>query len=542
MRSAPTPPNPAASRFRLGIGGLLIALHMLVLCVMTLLFAAIQVTALQREVRTSLGERALGTSRLVARYPAVVTAASERRSTPELNRFVNELRAQVGADFIVVGDVRGIRLAHPRADRLGQPMQGGDNAAPLAGREIVSVALGSLGTSVRGKVPVRDATGRVVGVVSTGYLMPRVRALALQALGALVPWFLLALALGTVGAVIVARRVKRAILNLEPEQISALVRQQRGVLAAMREGVVAVSPSGMVVLTNDRAARALNVTPRDLPYPLASAWPQLDAAVPDRAGAAHNVEVRLGNASVLVNTEPLGDGGFVATFRDRGEVLALAEELTQVRGFVDVLRAQTHEYLNRLHVISGLLQLGKPDEALRVLRAEIEADANLRALLRDIHAPRLVALLVGKRERAQELGVNFVVEPGSNLSARWNRVTDALVTAVGNLTENAFEALRGRPGRVVVSIGEDPEGVQVEVLDDGPGVPPELTHRLFRQGATSKGEGRGYGLSHVRARVEALGGSVRCFRRGDMTVFQVNLPATAAPTHGAEEFSGEESA
>ncbi|WP_245588522.1 sensor histidine kinase, partial [Deinococcus pimensis] len=191
-----------------------------------------------------------------------------------------------------------------------------------------------------------------------------------------------------------------------------------------------------------------------------------------------------------MNVEPLQGGGYVASVRDRAEVLALAEELTQVRGFVAVLRAQSHEYLNRLHTISGLIQLGRAEDALRVVHAEVEADATLRALMRDLHAPRLVALLMGKRERAGELGVAFHVEAGSNLSPAWDRAADVLVTVVGNLTENAFEALGGRGGNVRVSIGEDPDGLQVEVLDDGPGVPPEWRDRVFEPGVTTRGEGR----------------------------------------------------
>ncbi|AFZ66825.1 ATP-binding protein [Deinococcus peraridilitoris] len=539
--SASRSPRPTlVPRAPLGIGARLVMLHLLVLCSLTVLLAAIQVTASQREARTDLGERALATSRLVAQLPEVRRGAAAGRQDPSLNAFVNRLRAQVGADFIVVGDRHGIRLAHPQSDRLGRPMEGGDNAAPLAGREIVSVARGSLGTSVRGKTPVRDAKGRVVGVVSTGYLMPRVRSLAWQAMVGLLPWFLLALALGTAGALLAARLLKRAILNLEPEQISVLVQQQRGVLAALREGVLAVGQGGMIVLTNARANALLRLSEGDLPVPTGQVWPELAALTPTPVSPLQNLELRLHGQPVLVNLEPLSGGGYVASIRDRQEVMLLAEELTQVRGFVEVLRAQSHEYLNRLHTISGLLQLGRPEDALRVIRSEIEADSNLRELLRDIQAPRLVALLIGKRERAQELGIDFRVEPGSNLSARWDKVTDALVLTVGNLTENAFEALRGRGGMVVVSIGEDPEGVQVEVLDNGRGVPPELAHRLFGHGVSTKGEGRGYGLTLVHTRVLALGGSIRYLRRGEFTVFQVSLPQTAVAPSGSDEAFGQE--
>lgn len=526
--------NRLAARLALlpsGLQGRLVRLHLLVLCAMTLLLVGVQTSYLYGQARQQLGERALTASRLVAGLPNVIRGAERGRQDPALNAAVEGLRAAAGADFIVVGNRQGIRLAHPVPGRLGRPMEGGDNAAPLAGREAVSVARGSLGLSVRGKVPVWAggvAGGRVVGVVSTGYLMPQAWSLVRQALLSLAPWVLLALGLGLAGAVWVARTLRAQILNLEPGQIAALVGQQRAVLAALREGVIAVDVAGAITLASERAAEALGRPP--LPSALEGVWAELSEHLRGTGGARQqNVELTLRGQPVLVNVEPLERGGLerggvVASFRDRAEALALADELTHARGFVDVLRAQTHEYQNRLHVLSGLLQLGRPDEARRVLDSEIEQGAQFRQLLRDIQVPRLVALLAGKRERAQELGVTFEVVAGSSLSAAWERHADLLVTAVGNLTDNAFEALGGRPGTVRVLVGEDPEGAQIEVEDSGPGVRPDLATHLFLRGASSKGEGRGYGLAGVHARVAALGGEIRHTRRAGHTVFQVDLP------------------
>ncbi|PNY79292.1 ATP-binding protein [Deinococcus koreensis] len=519
---------------RSGLQRRLVRWHLLVLGAMTVLLLAVQTVHLYTQSRERLGERAMTASRLVATLPEVIRAAEQGVQNAQVNARVNALRAQAEADFIVVGNRQGIRLAHPIPDRLGKPMEGGDNPGPLAGREVISVARGSLGVSVRGKVPVWAGGvvgGQVVGVVSTGYLMPQAWHLVGAALVSLLPWFLLALALGTLGAVGAARRLRAEILNLEPEEIAALARQQRAVLSALREGVIAVDVSGDVTLISDRAAEALGHAA--LPVPLSALWPELAAVTRGGGGLRQqNLELTRLGQPFLVNLEPLDGGGFIASFRDRAEALALADELTHARGFVDVLRAQTHEYQNRLHVLSGLLQLGRHDEALRVLNAEIRADAEFRSLLRDVQVPRLVALLAGKRERAQELGIDFQVAEGSALSPLWERHADTLVTAVGNLTENAFEALGGQPGQVTVLIGEDPEGVQVEVEDSGPGVPGALAGRLYTRGASSKGEGRGYGLAGVMARVQALGGHIRQTRRAGRTVFLVSLPSplpTALP-------------
>ena len=523
---------------RLGIGGRLVALHLLILCVLTLLLTGIEVSHLSAQARTELGERALTTSKLVARFPQVIEAAKLGQQSAALNAFVNDLRLQVGADYIVVGERRGIRLAHPSPDRLGKPMEGGDNAGPLAGREIISVARGSLGLAVRGKVPIL-AGGEVVGVVSTGFLMPQVRGLVWQATGDLLPWFVLALTLGSLGAVLIARRLRREILDLEPEQITALVQEHRAVLSALGEGVLAVGPGGEITLASQPAEAALKLGGRPLPA-LSSVWPEA-AHLP--VARRHNLELPLGRSTVLVNTEPLPGGGQVVTFRERAEALRLAEELTQVRSLVDVLRAQAHEYANHLHVISGLLHLGHVDEAGALLSEQIEADAAFRELTRELQVPRVAALLFGQRERAQELGVAFGVAPESNLSPRWERQAGALVTILGNLIQNAFEALGGGGGEVAVSIGEDPDGLQIEVEDSGPGIPAALLGQVFERGVSGKGAGRGHGLANVRARVEDLGGLLRVFRRGgpggqQTTVFQVNLPPSAGLGSAAADEAG----
>ena len=510
----------------LGLQGRLVRLHVLVLCVMTTLLVLVQTVQFYGAARTRLGERALTTSRIVAQLPVVYRAAAGGKPDLALSAQLNSLLDETGADFIVVGNAQGIRLAHPVAERLGKPMEGGDNVRPLAGQEVVSVAQGSLGLSVRGKVPVwsEGVKGtRVVGVVSTGYLMPQAWHLVGQSLLSLTPWFLLALSLGIMGAMWTARRLQAEILNLEPEQIAELVQQQRAVLAALREGVIAVNRQGELTLISQKAAEYLGH--EKTPSALAGVWPELASFSSVPAAREQNVELTLRGQPFMVNIEPLEGGGFVAGFRDRAEVLAMADELTHARGFVDVLRAQSHEYQNRLHVLSGLLQLGRGEEALRVLNAEIRADAEFRQLLRDVQVPRVVALLAGKRERAQELGIDFVIAEGSILSPLWERHADTLVSVVGNLTQNAFEALQGQGGQVTVMIGEDPDGMQIEVEDSGPGISPALEAKLFEQGVTTKGEGHGYGLAGIRTRVNALGGHIRHSRRFERTVFEVSLPA-----------------
>jgi two-component system CitB family sensor kinase len=499
------------------------------------ILAGIQVYVLQQSVRQEYGERALLISRTVAQIPSVVAAFGDPDPSKVINPLVNSIRRQVGADFIVVGNRQEIRLAHPLPDRLGRTMVGGDNVEPLAGREIINVAIGSMGASIRGKVPVFDPSGNVIGVVSTGYLLPTTQSSAAQVSLALLPWFGLGLVFALISSVWLSRRIKREMWNLEPEQIAALVLQHRSVLSALQEGVLVVDRDGKVQLANPRAAQMLGI-PHDLAIPLAvrEVWPDLYQSGLLSTEYVENELLRIRTLPVLVGVFRMSNGQHVVTFRDRAEIMQVAEELTQTKRYADLLRAQTHEFMNRLHTIAGLIQLGKPTDALGVIRSEVSQSGAVRNLISSIEVPRLAALIIGKYERARELGIRLELESGSSLQSGWEKVSEALELIVGNLVENAFEAVleqpRGSTSQVVVMIGEDPEGLQIEVRDNGRGVPIPLRNRMFERGVSSKGEGRGLGLSLAKQQTEGLGGTLQHFNRGGLTVFQVSLPSLAS-TH-----------
>ncbi|RIH81783.1 Sensor histidine kinase CitA [Calidithermus terrae] len=531
-RTASFLPRPASRR--LGIQMRFFLLQVAVFTLLMGVLAGVQVAALQRSVRSSYGERALMISRTVATIPEVVAAFDDPDPSRTLNPLVNRIRERVGADYIVVGDKRGIRLAHPLPDRLGKPMVGGDNAEPLAGREIISVATGSLGAAIRGKVPVRDAAGRVVGVVSTGYLLPTVQSIALEVSATLLPWFGLGLVFALLSSVWLSRRIKRAMLELEPEQIAALVQQHRSVLSALQEGVLVVDAQGHVQIANPKAAQMLGIRGElDAPLPLEGLWPELARSGLLAGGNTENEPLHVGNQPVLVGVLGMPGGQRLVVFRDRAEILQMAEELTQTRRYAELLRAQTHEFQNRLHTIAGLIELERPAEALAVIQQEAGQVEALRDRVAGLELPRLAALILGKYQRARELGIRLRLEPGSALSAAWAPHSQTLELVLGNLLDNAFEAVlekpRGEARHVSVMLGEDPEGLQLEVSDDGPGVAPELGRRILERGVSTRGEGRGLGLHLVQQHVEPLGGELSFFRRGGRSVFRVSLPASALP-------------
>ncbi|ADV67068.1 ATP-binding protein [Deinococcus maricopensis] len=480
---------------------------------------------LQASIHRGYAERALRESQVVAAQAVVRAALTDGvHVVARVNPLANALRTQLGADYVVVTDVRGVRVAHPEADRLGERMVGGDFTSFRAGRSVTETVLGTLGMSVRAKVPVWSADGRVVGLASVGFLLPRLRDVFWDVVRAGAPWYAGIMVLALLGAHALSLGVRREMFGLEPEQIASVAVQYRTVLHALEEGVV-VLRGDMVHYLNPQAAQLVGGPPGALPVPLAALLPDVDVRA-WRHGAHDNVPLSVRGVPVLANVRVAPDGARVVTLRDHARVRALADELTQAQRYAELLRAQTHEFTNRLHTLAGLLHLGEVDAALSLIYERERRQSARRDAVVPLRHLHLMALLLGKFERAEELGVTLTLDPLSALPEGVDAATlDAVELAVGNLVQNAFDATLGVHGaRVRLLVAADPEGVQVEVQDNGPGVPPTVQAHLGTRGVSSKGAGRGVGLALVRDRAAALGGTLAYDRRAGMTVFTLTLP------------------
>ncbi|MEF2278931.1 sensor histidine kinase [Deinococcus sp. YIM 134068] len=488
--------------------------------------------SLRGAIHRTYSDRALRESGLIATLPPVRAAlGGDAEARAGLNRLMNEHRLLLGADYVVVTDLSTRRLTHPEPDRIGEPMVGGDFTSFRAGRPVTETVRGTLGPSVRAKVPVLDGQGRVLGLVSVGFLLPRLGEVFEEVVRVALPWYVGALALALGGASVLARRVRREMLDLEPEQIAGGLLHFRTVLGALEEGVLVVR-GGQVYLMNAQARALLGVGAEELPVALDTLLPGGATTLLGADTSDAPVPLTVRGRPLLVGVRPAPDGAGVVVVRDLARVRALADELTQSRRYADLLRAQTHEFTNRLHTLAGLLHLGETREALALIYAQSRREAEHIGAVRALRPVRLAALVLGKYERAAERGVTLTLDPHSALPDGLPApALDLIELAVGNFLENAFEALEGHPaGEVRLLVAGDPEGLVVEVRDNGPGVPAPLAGALTERGVSSKGAGRGVGLSLVRGRANALGATLTHDRVTDpdgrsWTRFTLDLPA-----------------
>ncbi|WP_242440638.1 sensor histidine kinase [Streptomyces sp. CB02923] len=422
------------------------------------------------------------------------------------------IRRATGAEYVVIMDTRGVRWSHTDPKQIGRRVST-DPSGVLAGREVMQIDEGTLGRSARGKVPLRDEKGDIVGAVSVGIAYESVQQRLLATVPQLLAYAGGALAVGALAAYLVARRLQRRTHDLAFSDISALLTEREAMLHGIREGFVALDAHGRIRLLNDEAQRLLDLRSEDTGRPVDDALPPGRTAevLSGRVRGADLLTVS-GQRVLVANRMPTDDGGAVVTLRDRTELERLGRELDGTQGLIDALRAQDHEHANRLHTLLGLLELGLHEEAVEFVTQAVGVHrATAEQVTERVHDPLLASLLVGKATVATERGVSLSIAAGSRLP---DRVVDphSLVTVLGNLVDNALDATAGGPGgRVEVDVRSEGRTAVVRVRDNGPGVPEARRAEIFTEGWTTKeppahGQ-RGIGLALVRRLAERYGGS-----------------------------------
>ncbi|MCT1352863.1 sensor histidine kinase [Gordonia sp. p3-SID1431] len=495
----------------------------------------------------------------VAAHPGDRVDAADLVDGP-LQRQAAAVRARTGALFVVIGNDRGIRLAHPEVTELARTVST-DPSKVLSGSNEVNTDRGTLGESVRAKVPVLDADGAVVGFVSVGVSTERLGSETRTDIVAIALLALAALGIGGVGSVLLARRWRRLTLGLEPDDLAELVREQGAVLHSMADGVLAVDADGIVRVVNDRARALLDIdAPVGTPAGDLGLTPRVATvlATPTDEPLAAGVGERV----VLVSSHRVrADGrdlGMVLSVIDRTDVEALSREVDSIRSMSTALRAQRHETANRMHVLAGLLRHGHADEALAYLD-EVTGTGPGGALLGgldNVREPHLHAFLDAKAAQARERRV--VLRLGDQTWIQGVLTEPVVVTTVlGNLVDNGIDAAAsgpdgGQPGEVEVEVIADGDTVLVTVGDSGPGIAFDDPDDVFAEGATTKSGahvpgGRGMGLALARQIARRVGGDVWVADAGGRgsadddepggAVFVARLPGVLAPTDEAEDDS-----
>jgi two-component system CitB family sensor kinase len=520
---------------RMSLARQLLLLQLAVVVVAVAVAGFIAVRAADHRTRDQQRERVLSVAEALAASGEVRAALRRDDPSTVLQPLAERVRRTSDLGFVVFMSPEGIRFSHPIPARIGGHFVG--TIAPAqAGRAFTETTTGTLGPSVRAVAPVRDGR-RVVGLVAVGVLQEAIA----EEVRRQVPGFLasiaVAVAAGGLLSLLLARRVRRQTRGMDPEELAALYDHHDAVLHAIREGVVVVGRDDRLLLANGEARRLLDLDEGAVGRPVGEVIgdASLLAALRGSTGSGEGLHV-LGDR-VLVSGQRTAerDGqqlATVTTLRDRTELEGLVRELATVRGLADAMRAQAHEAANELHTVVGLVELGRYDDAVAFATRRIGVTQDeVDFVQQRVGDPALAALLLAKAAACRERGVHLALDERSSLNAGILPSED-LVTMVGNLIDNALDALAGRQGgRIDVALLTEPDQLVLEVRDDGPGIRAADLPRIFEAGwSTKPGSGaarRGLGLALVNSTATRLGGAVGARNDGG-AVFAVRVPVRAA--------------
>lgn len=484
----------------------------------------------------SLAEKALDVARITAHSPLVRDALAGKREQADIQSYAEEIRGVTQVEFIVVMDMQGIRKSHPDSSKLGLRFVGGDETGVLEGKEYTSLGEGTLGLSLRAFTPVFGEDGRQVGAVSVGILLNNVQQ-AVEKSRSVIYWAVVfGLLIGIAGAVILARNIKKTLFGLEPRAIARLVEERSAMLLSVREGIIAVDKEARITLVNAAAGRLLEqagVTGDPIGKNVEAFIPNTRLSDVLRTGKAElDQEQDLKGITLLTNRVPMCVGGeiigAVATFRDKTEIHQLAEQLTGVRNYAEALRAQAHEFMNKLHVILGMVRLESYEQLAGYIKGIAhQYQEEIGSVIRRIKDPVLAGFLLGKLSHAREAGVEMVITAESFVpESSEAEVSGELVTIVGNLINNALEAVQhSTVKKIEVECLYRENKLYIKVSDTGPGFSSAQTERLFSKGFSTKAENRGLGLFLVQRSLERVNGTIEVISElGQGTCFTVSLP------------------
>ncbi len=523
-----------------------VVIMMVTILVVTLAagFAVVQHN-LNRQLDEQYEHRALAVAQTLAAEPSLQQAV--RAGDPggvsargAVQAMAMAVAGNTGAAFVVVTNKAGIRYSHPKPWLIGLPVWSNDHEPASSepfrtGRLWMGIQRGTLGMEAVGKAPLLSQ-GRLIGEVSVGFLTATVAGEVASTLAGLASYFLAVLALGVLAAFGLSRRLKRQTFGLELGEIAALLQEREAMLHGIREGVLGYDKNERIVLANDLARQLLDLPPGFVGRPLRQGLPPgrlADVVTGEIEGT--DLLVLHGDRVLAANRMPIQHErqhlGWVITFQDRTESEALKRQLDDAIGLTETLRAQSHEFANRLHTVVGLVELGHYNEAIQFVTEVSTARADLTERLQArISDAKLVALILAKVSLADERDVQLRVMDDSHALAPISDVSDVL-TVAGNLIDNAVDAAaqaQARPRWVELTIVAAEHNLMIRVRDSGPGVPHDMREAIFMDGVTTKssvtGARRGLGLALVRQVVTGRGGMISVGHDAG-AVFTAVLPA-----------------
>lgn len=447
---------------------------------------------------------------------------------------IEEARVKTGVEFIVVMDMNGIRYSHPVKSKIGERFIGGDEERVLkSGEEYISTANGSLGVSVRAFAPIYDDGNKQIGAVAVGILYNQFDNELYNKMYKFMPIIVMGLILGISGAIAISYNIKNAIFGLEPEEIALILKQKETVIENIKEGIIALDNRACITLFNQEASRILRLKENDIGKPISDfIYGSKAENVLESGKSIKNVEIKARPGLNIMCKYSIIRGfknqilGLVMNFEDLTEVRKMAEELTGIKKMAWSLRAQNHEFMNKLHTISGLVQLEEYDEVIKFINVIAESKKNITTIISEkIKDVSIAALILSKYSKCEEARIKLIIDDSSRINKLPQYMeSEELVSVIGNLIENSIDAVKNDgTGEIFMKIFEEDEKMKIIIKDNGEGIPENIRSSIFQMGVSSKEGSRGFGMYIVKKIIDEAEGTID-FELNNGTKWSISIP------------------
>lgn len=466
----------------------------------------LSLTTMQDKIEKDL----LATSTTLASSPVVKQMFADGSCSPANMEYMDEfIKNNSDLDVITIADKNSIRLYHVNHFQIGKKFVGDDEGTVLlTGEKYLSDGKGTMGWQRRAFAPVRDANGYIIGFVMSSTKLDTLQILRSRIIGAYTHLALIMFLGSLLVAFLLSIFIQRQLLGHSPEELVHAYLVQSEILNKLNDGIISLNAAGHIQLVNAAASKMLGQR-----QGLLEGKP-LDSLLVDSKGISllgnkQNNAVT-SNPNILCTTIPLEDSvqkptGTTIILTDKSEAQRLADQLNGTQHIISMLRANRHEFMNKLHVISGMLQMGRQNDALKYISGLAEAQSvTIGPVLQYIHNANVAALILGKLSNMNELKILLTLLPNSYLPEHsFFLSTNELVTIIGNLLENAIEAINMSTSsdlrNIVLQITENERGLLLTVSDTGIGIEPGILPHIYENGFSTKAEtGRGVGMSLIR--------------------------------------------
>ncbi len=472
-------------------------------------------------IKKQLEDKALNVSRTVSKSQVVINDLQSENKEGGIQDYAMTIQEATNVMFVVVMDMSGIRYSHPVPSQIGNHFVGGDEKRVLQGKEYTSTSTGTLGKSLRAFTPIYNKQQEQIGAVAVGISLEDIQTSIRQNQKTILFVSVIGVIIGVIGALLLARYIKNSLFGLEPHSIARIFEERNRILHFVHEGIIAIDNQGNIVLVNQSAqsiflqAGIMEQDPIGMKIDDFLPTTQLMHTLESQE-ADLNMEQSINGISIITNRVPLivNDQlvGAIATFRDKTEVNRLAKQLTGVQNYADTLRSQSHEFMNQLHVLLGMIKMEEYQKVEQFITKLVNHKTHeIGSIIKYIKDPTLAGFMIGKQSFARESQVHLELNCETEIPMAEDQVvTHELITIIGNVIDNSIESVKNRKEKwISLTISYIDGLLSISITDTGVGIPEDKMDEVFKKGVSMKeGYNNGFGLYLVQNSIEKLEGSL----------------------------------